>query len=47
MEKYFLILVGLSLPLLGGCEKKSTETSAYSGEVCDPKEETKVPRTLN
>ncbi|MDZ4323328.1 MAG: hypothetical protein U1A05_04505 [Alphaproteobacteria bacterium] len=47
MKNYFLILISLSLPLLVACEKKSTETGAYSGEVCDPKEETKIPRVLN
>jgi hypothetical protein len=47
MGKHFLILISLSLPLLVACEKKSTEAGPYSGEVCDPKEETKIPRTLN
>ncbi|MBY0273278.1 MAG: hypothetical protein K2X02_07760 [Alphaproteobacteria bacterium] len=47
MNKYFLILMSLSLPLLVACEKKGAETGPYSGEVCDPKEETKVPRVLN
>lgn len=47
MGKYFLVLISLSLPLLVACEEKRTESGPYSGEVCDPKQETKIPRTLN